>query len=307
VSVPPVPSAALDPAVTGTDPGPPAAVPRDRGRRVAWVAVVVILVGVIVLVTYALTRKTTPAAVTPQPPSSPAIVAQMAKVPADTFDDVGVSSPGFALTPPTVLHGQPKLTADGKPEVLWVGSEFCPFCAAERWPLIVALSRFGRFTTLYNTVSSANSVFPGIQSFSFDDATYSSRYLTFTGVELFSNTLTAGGSYQRIARLAPGQAALVARYGATQPGGASPFVDIADRMTATTAAFSPAALVHLSQGAIAGDLAHAAGPPADPTGEAVVAAANQLTAGLCAATGQRPRSVCSSRGVRTAASALGMS
>ena len=48
-----------------------------------------------------------------------------------------------------------------------MGAEFCPFCAAERWPLIVALSRFGRFTTLHNMQSAQLSVFPAIQTFSF--------------------------------------------------------------------------------------------------------------------------------------------
>ncbi|MGH3290263.1 MAG: DUF929 family protein, partial [Trebonia sp.] len=42
----------------------------------------------------------------------------------------------------------PPLTRGGKPEVLYVGAEYCPYCAMENWPLIVALSRFGQFTGL---------------------------------------------------------------------------------------------------------------------------------------------------------------
>jgi hypothetical protein len=38
----------------------------------------------------------------------------------------------------------------------------------------------------------------------------------------------------------------------------------------------------------------------------VVASANYLTAGICAATGQRPASTCTDKGVRAAATALGM-
>ncbi len=37
-----------------------------------------------------------------------------------------------------------------------------------------------------------------------------------------------------------------------------------------------------------------------------MAAANQLTAGICVATGQQPASVCASKGVRSAAHALGL-
>jgi hypothetical protein len=278
----------------------------SRTARFAWAAVAIILVGVIVLVTYALTRPTNSPVVAAPATAPAAVVTQLATVPTSAFDDVGVSSPTYGLTPPTVLRGQPALTEAGKPEVLWVGSEFCPFCAAERWPLIVALSRFGRFTALYDAQSSPSSVFPDIQSFSFAGATYSSRYLAFTGVELYSDQLTDKGTYTRMARLTPGQAALLARYGAPRPGGATPFVDIANEMTASTSGFSPAALVHLSQATIAGDLDRAGTPNGapDPTGQAVLAAANQLTVGLCTATDQRPASVCTSRAVREAASAL---
>ena len=46
--------------------------------------------------------------------------------------------------------------------------------------------------------------------------------------------------------------------------------------------------------------------PALPVGQAILAAANQLTAGMCAATAQQPAAVCRSRGVRTADQALGL-
>ena len=40
------------------------------------------------------------------------------------------------------------LTADGKPLVLYVGAEYCPYCAAERCAMVQALSRFGTFSNL---------------------------------------------------------------------------------------------------------------------------------------------------------------
>ena len=290
----------------GSGPDDPAG---NRTARFAWVAVGVILIGVIVLVVYALTRPTTTQEAARRATTSPDVVAAMAKVPPSTFDAVGITSPSNELTPPTVLHGQLPLTSQGKPEVLFVGTEFSPFCAAERWPLIVALSRFGHFATLYDTQSAPNSVFPDIQTFSFDGTSYVSPYLTFTGVELYSDTLNDQGTFTKIASLTPEQSALVARYGAagtTGPAGSTPFVDIANTMTASTSGFSPVALVHESQATIAGDLAHAADPPS-PVGQAVVAAANQLTAGLCVATGQHPAAVCSSKGVRAATAALELS
>ena len=59
-----------------------------------------------------------------------------------------LASPSIQIYPPSALPGAASLTEHGKPEVLFYGIEACPLCAAERWPLIVALSQFGRFTGL---------------------------------------------------------------------------------------------------------------------------------------------------------------
>lgn len=279
----------------------------------AWGAVAVILVGVVALVAYALTHASTPATVTQTARTSPAVLATLSSVPAATFDTVGVTVPGAELTPPRVESGQPPLTAAGRPEVLVVGAEYCPFCAAERWPLVVALSRFGHFAVLHDATSATQSVFPGSATFSFAGVRYSSPYVTLTGVELFSDQVGADGTFIRIATLTPAQAALVARYGGAATGTA-PFVDVAGRLVTTTAAFSPALLSGQSQAQIAGLVAAPVAPPTDPgtaapppTGQAIVAAANQLSAGICAATGQLPAAVCRSKGVRTADQSLGLS
>lgn len=280
---------------------------RNRTARFAWGAVAVILVGVIGLVTYALTDPTPRQQAVQRSAAGPGVMSQVTRVPASVFDTVGVTAPDTTLTAPAVLSDQPPLRAAGKPEVLYVGAEYCPFCAAERWALIVALSRFGHFAGLKNMQSASLSVFPDVQTFSFVGSTYSSRYLTFAGVELYSDEVDAEGSFIRIATLTSVQALAVAHYG-IRPGpsaspGTFPFVDIGNRMVTSTSGFSPAVLVRESQGSIAGGLTQAT----DPMTQAIVASANQLTAGICAVTGQQPGSVCSSKGVREAATSLGMS
>ncbi len=83
-------------------------------------------------------------------------------------------------------------------------------------------------------------------------------------------------------------------------------------MVATTSGFSPALLVGQSQSQIASEVAEplavpAPGPtPAPPTGAAIVAAANELTAGICLATDGAPAAVCTSKAVRSADAALGL-
>lgn len=288
----------------------------DRSVRLAWGAVIVILLGAVGLVTYALTHESSPATVAQTSLTSPAIVSTLATIPTATFDTVGVTVPGITLTAPQVLSGQPALTAQGRPQVLFVGSEFCPFCAAERWPLVVALARFGRFTELHDATSSSLSVFPGTATFSFAGSRYTSPYLTFTGIERYSDQVGADGSFTRVAGLTSAQAALVAHYscaGSPAPTCSAPFVDIGGRMVATTSGFSPALLAGQSQAQIAGVVAQpprSTGPPVTaatpPAGPAVIAVANQLAAGICAATGQRPSTVCRSKGVRSADQALGI-
>lgn len=278
------------------------------------------LVAVVVgLVTFALTRPEAPTAtVAPAPGTSPA-VATLATVPAATFDEVGGTAPGTTLTPPTVAPaGAAALTQAGKPEVLFVGSEFCPFCAAQRWPLVVALLRFGTFSVLHDSVSAADSVFPSLQTFTFDAVRYSSPYLSFVGVEQYANQVGPDGTFLPLDSLTPSQAALVATAGpqtGAAPAGTTPVTDIGGRMTAVGSGYSPALLAGLSQGQIASQIAAPAPlpmkgdpPPASPpTGRAIVAVANQLTAGICLATGQQPAKVCRTPGVRQAAAGLGIS
>ncbi len=280
--------------------------PRNRTARFAWWAVAVIIVAVIALVTYALSDTPVTLQTVHRTTAAGDVVAQVTNVPPAVFDAVGTAAPDTALVAPTVLTGQPALATAGKPEVFYVGAEYCPFCAAERWPLIVALSRFGHFTQLKNMESAPLSVFPGTQTFSFVGATYSSRYVAFSGVELYSDAVDAAGAFARIATLTPVETFVVARYG-IRPGptaspGTFPFVDIGNRMVTSTSGFSPAVLAKQSQAAIAGGLSQAH----DPITQAVVASANALTAGICAVTGHQPGSVCTSKGVRDAEASLGL-
>jgi hypothetical protein len=83
-------------------------------------------------------------------------IAQLTPVPASVLDEVAV---GTAMHEPSKITA-PALTVDGKPRVLDVGAEYCPYCATEKWALVVALSRFGTFTGLGQTEPSPSDVYP---------------------------------------------------------------------------------------------------------------------------------------------------
>src|SRR5580704_18442997 len=82
-SVPPVVDAAPAAVVT----------PRSRALRLAWIAIAVILVGVVVLVTYALTRPPSTPRVVHRPATSSDVISALGEVPSSMFDSVGVTVP----------------------------------------------------------------------------------------------------------------------------------------------------------------------------------------------------------------------
>ncbi|HEX4244152.1 MAG TPA: DUF929 family protein [Acidimicrobiales bacterium] len=281
--------------------------PLTRTAKFAWGAVVVLLAGVIALVVVALTTTTT-TLVIHRPLAPESVVRQIADVTQTTFNGVGVNSPTIPLVPPVLMQGQPGLTASGKPEVLYVGAEYCDFCAAQRWALVVALSRFGTFTGLRDMQSSTTSAFPEVESFSFDGATYRSPYVTFTGIEEYSNAPGTNGVFTRIAYPTPAQQATISRYGPIAvPGWTArsgtqlfPFVDVGNRAVSGTSSFSPAAIEGQSQSTIASHL----NDPTNAVTKAVVGSANYLTAVICMATDQQPPKLCASKGVGEARASL---
>ncbi len=217
------------------------------------------------------------------------------QVPDSVLEQVGLPS---SLTPPTTIAGQPpSLTDDGLPAVVYVGGEYCPYCALERWSLVVALSRFGTFAHLGQVISSSSTdVDPGLQSWSFHDSNYSSPYLTFDPAEITSATPTpAGNGYTPLDSLSPLQktafdvfdAPPYARGGANK---AIPFVDVGNRYLTVGSSTSPSVLTGLSLDQIAADLSD----PSSPVAQAIDGTANYLIGALCAVTGLAKPPVCTS-------------
>ena len=222
-----------------------------------------------------------------------AVISDVTGVPAAVLDAVGV---GSVTTLPKAQSGPP-LTAGGLPQVLYVGAEFCPYCAAERWGLVVALSRFGTFTNLGQTASSPNDVYPNTATLDFHGASYTSAYLSFTGKEVETNTPAPGGGYTALDTLTPAEQSLFTSVG----GGSFPFVDLGGKYVITGASYLPSVLAGKTHGQIAAALADASSSIA----RAVDGTANLVTAALCASTANRPAPVCTSSGVVAARAKLG--
>jgi hypothetical protein len=227
------------------------------------------------------------------------VVSKVTSVPASTLDKVGDGSGQVNAKPKAVTNGTP-LTANGKPEMLYMGAEYCPFCAAERWSMIVALSRFGTFSGL-STVHSASvngagtsEPYPNTPTFTFHGSTYTSKYLTFTPVETETNVpdKTTGG-YTILEKPTSAQQALLAKYDVPPyvpagSNGAIPFIYFGGKAIIAGASYNPQVLAGLSWDKIASELSN----PNSTVAKAINGTANYITAAICKMTGNQPASAC---------------
>jgi hypothetical protein len=211
----------------------------------------------------------------------PAVVAAVTGVPATALATVGAGSATAA--PKAVSETTPSTGA--KPEILYIGAEYCPYCAAERWALVVALSRFGTFSGLGLTHSSTVDVYPDTATLSFYGSSFSSPYLRLETVETTTNQIGSDGNYQT---LQTPTAAQQATWLSLDPQESIPFVDIGARYIVEGATFDPRVLQGKTASQIATDLAN----PSSPVAQAVLGAANGITAAICQVTGNQPGSAC---------------
>ena len=193
---------------------------------------------------------------------------------------------GSVTRPPAAVSGAP-LTSGGKPEVFYIGAEFCPYCALEQWGLVVALSRFGTFAGLRTVHSSSTDVYPNTPTWTFYGSSYTSRYLTFTAVEQASNVPDASAPLGYVPLQSPtaGQQALLRKY---DPERSIPFVDIGNKYVISGASASPQVLADKSWAQIASSLHD----PSSPVAQAVNGTANYITAAICKVTNNQPVTAC---------------
>jgi hypothetical protein len=276
-----------------------------------WLAVglVVVVVAVLVIVKVSSGSSTTSGTSAFQATDA-TTVQELTKIPLSVFNTIGVDSPVAPVSPPSSLKGQPLLTATnsaGKtvPEVFYLGAEYCPFCAAERWSTIVALSRFGTWSNLGNTTSSSIDVYPSTPTFTFYKATYSSPYLAFRSIEETTNQYnSATQSYGKLQTPTKQEQAIFTKYDTSKyiPGlsassdGSIPFITMGNKFLVSGASYTPATLGGLTRSQIAAALS----TTTSPVTEAIIASANYQSAALCTLTNNLPANVCTSSGVLAA-------
>jgi hypothetical protein len=243
---------------------------------VAGGAIIAVLAVAVALVSIGLTA--TPARpVASESQASSVVVRQVTSVPTAVLAGV---RPGQAITPlQTVRTSGPPLTIGGKPAIVFVSEESCPFCAAERWSVAVALSHFGTWSHLGSTTSSATDVYPDTATLSFRTAVYQSTELTLRTTELADN---AGRPLQA---QTPLDTRLIDAFDVppyvnnADQSGAVPFLDIANRYILAGAQYNPQLLAGLSATQIASQLSNPSSPVAqaiDGSARLIIAAIDQV-------------------------------
>jgi Domain of unknown function (DUF929) len=186
------------------------------------------------------------------------------------------------------------LTSNGKPEMLYIGATYCPYCGATRWGMAVALSRFGKFGPLKGIHSSSSDIYPNTPTLSFLHQQYTSKYLTFTPVE------NEGEQHQQLQALTKSQQALWVKYDTTNGSQGYPFIDFGNKTVLTGPMFSPQVLHGLTWAQVASRLKN----PTDPVTSNITASANYFTAAICRMTNNQPGSVCKAGGIPSIESKL---
>src|SRR6266516_111965 len=138
-----------------------------------WIGAIIlaciIIVGVFVFISY----NQKPAGVIG--PTDQTVLKAVTTVKSSVLEDVNTGGLQNVITP---IKGQPPLTgSNGKPEIFYYGAEFCPYCAADRWSMVVALSRFGTFSQLPQSLSSSTDTAPNTSTFTFVNSKYTSSFL----------------------------------------------------------------------------------------------------------------------------------
>jgi hypothetical protein len=211
-------------------------------------------------------------------PVEPSVLSTLNQIAANNTlaNQVGL---GLVATYPTVINSTP-LVLNGTPTVIYVGAEYCPYCAITRWGMVIALMRFGNLSSLHYMASSPTDIYPNTPTFTFFNSSYSSNYIKF----LFAEIENQSGA--PLMTPTPLEAKVFADYDLSH---GIPFIDFGNRSVIDTAIILPVLLKGLDwQQAIT-----AMQDPSSSVSQGIIGEANLMTAKICSIDNFTPASVCS--------------
>jgi len=203
-----------------------------------------------------------------------------------SLSSYGVSGSAY-LTAVQNVGGQ-SWSTNGKPILVSATGEHCSPCALQRWPLILALMRFGNFTNLEYMTSSA--VEGDYVTFAFVESSYQSKYLVFQPYEVYDRS---GTPFQT---LPTNYSSADQQYGRSS----IPFLDFAGKYVTSGGILpDPSLLGTKNWTQVISSIT-----TGDSLGTQIKQATNVITAVICKTTGEQPASVCSQSGITGLTTAL---
>jgi thiol-disulfide isomerase/thioredoxin len=170
------------------------------------------------------------------------------------------------------ITDQPLNRPSGKVLVFFMGAGFCPFCAAERWPLIYALERFGRWEGLaVDKSAGADEKYLNLSTYNFAKSKYLSEYIEFIGRE------TADRNFEPLQELSSEDYDILDTY---NPDQIIPFLMIDGQFVQVGAGYSPQLLEGLTHDQIKLEIEKTE----SATGKAIRAEIDNISALVCKAT-----------------------
>ena len=269
--------------------------PQRRSSRPVWLIPVILGLLVVVLLIAEARRNAGLNQATPA--VTAAVVHTMTTLPASAFDAAGTAGTSSGSLPILLPVAD---RASGAPTLLYMGAEYCPYCAAERWSLVAALSRFGTFSGLALTESSATDIYPDTPTLTFLHASFQGPPVTVQTVEMENR------SQQPLQTPTAAQNALISKYDAppyippAENSGSIPFILVGGRYVWNTGSqYNPGILAGMNWTRVASEVSRGT-----TVGRTILANANILSAAICAVDGGQPANVCTSPGVQAGAKVL---
>jgi hypothetical protein len=264
---------------------------RQRTRTITWVVIAAVVIAAVIVVAYYLSTLSSGRSKLDGKPVSPEIyaslqsIAQSSKYGPYDSKQVAVCSNLCAVKP----GGGTPFASSGKPIIVFIGADYCPLCAFQRWPLAITMMRFGNLTNLLYMQSSPTDSEPNTYTFSFYGYHYTSKYIT---VQAYEEKDVSGNPLQTVPS---NYSTLFNTYGAGYP-----FLEFNNKYILEGAYFVPDNYAGLNWTQIIQQIRN----PNTQISTQVMESANALTALICNLTGNNPANVCNNPSITALSSSL---
>jgi hypothetical protein len=183
------------------------------------------------------------------------------------------------------ITDEPLKRPSGKSLVFFMGAVFCPYCAAERWAIVAALSKFGTWEGIVDDSSAGHDEkYLNIPTLNFTRANYESKLVEFVGRE------TADRNFEPLQELDDKDYQILDTF---NPDQIIPFLLIDGQFMQVGSGYSPQLLEGLDHAKVRTALSDTN----SAVGKALESESNNIVAMICKGIGGKAE-ICSSESIR---------